>query len=123
VDSNSLTWLGIPQAVLGTIITVVGSVLVALIAFSAPALTLWWTNLRRPAKQTAVLDFATKRVAFWDQFLKAELAAADSDAAKQDQARQKAHQGIEQALADANQREFSLRRLVVVKQSFPVRRQ
>jgi hypothetical protein len=92
---NASDWHSIITTSAGLAVSILGG----LVGITA-AVNFFWSNLRIPAKRLAILDLATKRIAFWDQFLKVELAAAESDQEKLKQARERAHCAIETVRAD-----------------------
>jgi hypothetical protein len=59
-------------------------------------------NFRKPAKRLEIIDLATKRVAFWDQFLKVELAATSPDSDELKQSKDMAHKAIQEIRSDAD---------------------
>ena len=87
----------------------VATVTAALIAPITGALLFWWSNIREHAKRLQIIDLATKRVAFWDQFLKVEIAASTVDSDEYKQSKDKAYQALQRVHSDA---ERDLKQLV-----------
>jgi len=81
---------------------------VAIITAVTGAIAFAWAYLRPQARHLGIIDLATKRLMFWDQFLKTAASAVDPADAKYQTARDRAYDAI---LNVADQADGQLQRL------------
>jgi hypothetical protein len=73
---------------------VAGGFLAALIAATPPLIDFYWRNLRLRARQLSAIELATRRLSFWEQFLKVAASASDLGIDKRQSARERAYDAI-----------------------------
>ena len=79
----------------------IGQIAIGVFTLFWTILAFYWSNLRPQARHIGIVDLATKRLAFWDAFLKLELSAT-SDPDEQEHARSRALRAVQRIRSHAN---------------------
>jgi threonine dehydrogenase-like Zn-dependent dehydrogenase len=61
-----------------------------------------WATLRQRARCIAIVDLATKRLAFWEQFVKVALTVTATDSDEQQEVKAEAYRALKRVRSEAD---------------------